>query len=95
MVEVEGRLQGKGYCFYVRDHGMGIPKEEQEKIIKPFYMVDKSRSRSKNGAGLGLALCEEILKLHGTRLKIDSESGKGTCMSFVLQAVGRSGERRR
>ena len=45
--------------------------------------------------GLGLALCEEILKLHGTRLKIDSESGKGTCMSFVLQAVGRSGERRR
>lgn len=95
VVEVEGRLQGKGYCFYVRDHGMGIPKEEQEKIIKPFYMVDKSRSRSKNGAGLGLALCEEILKLHGTRLKIDSESGKGTCMSFVLQAVGRSGERRR
>ena len=47
-------------------------------------MVDKSRSRSRNGAGLGLALCTEILTLHGSRLEIDSEPGKGTCMSFVL-----------
>ena len=51
-------------------------------------MVDKSRSRSRNGAGLGLALCAEILSLHGSRLEIESETGKGSCFSFVLQDGG-------
>ena len=54
-------------------------------------MVDKSRSRSRNGAGLGLALCAEILTLHGSRLEIESEIGKGTCMSFVLRGEGSRG----
>lgn len=90
LMEVYGRLRNNGYLFQVRDHGMGIPKEEQDKITKAFYMVDKSRSRSRNGAGLGLALCSEILYLHGSRLEIESEPGKGTCMSFVLPV--RAGE---
>ena len=84
LIEVYGHLLEDGYRFEVKDHGVGIPKEEQNKITKAFYMVDKSRSRSRNGAGLGLALCAEILKLHGSQLEIDSEPGKGTCMSFVL-----------
>ena len=70
------------------DQGVGIPKEEQKNIIKAFYMVDKSRSRSKNGAGLGLALCTQILLLHGSRLEIDSTPGKGSCISFVLPDRG-------
>ena len=53
-----------------------------------FYMVDKSRSRSKNGAGLGLALCTEILKLHNTELLIDSKLGEGSCFGFLLQYEG-------
>ena len=84
VIEVKGIRLKTGYQFSVKDFGVGIPKEEQEKITKAFYMVDKSRSRSRNGAGLGLALCTEILTLHGSRLEIDSEPGKGTCMSFVL-----------
>ena len=83
-IEIYGRIEKDGYCFAVRDYGIGIPKEEQDKITEAFYMVDKSRSRSKNGAGLGLALCSEILNLHGSRLEIQSEPGQGTCMSFVL-----------
>ena len=47
-------------------------------------MVDKSRSRSKNGAGLGLALCTEILRIHNSSLNIVSTPGEGTSMSFVL-----------
>ena len=47
-------------------------------------MVDKSRSRSCNGAGLGLALCTEILKLHDSGLQIESTLGKGTSISFVI-----------
>ena len=81
---IGGQRQGEGYRFFVEDHGIGIPREEQDKIIKAFYMVDKSRSRSRNGAGLGLALCAEILALHDSRLEIRSELGEGTQMSFWL-----------
>lgn len=85
VIEVTGHGKKSGYQFMVRDHGVGIPEEEQRKITKAFYMVDKSRARSKNGAGLGLALCAEILSLHRSRLEIESEPGKGTCISFVLE----------
>lgn len=84
VVEIAGNRTGHGYRFLVKDQGVGIPKEEQHKVTQAFYMVDKSRARSKNGAGLGLALCEEILKLHGSMLEIESEPGTGTCMSFAL-----------
>ena len=87
-IEVTGARLENGYRFSVKDQGVGIPKEEQKNIIKAFYMVDKSRSRSKNGAGLGLALCTQILLLHGSRLEIDSTPGKGSCISFVLPDRG-------
>ncbi len=83
-IKVRGILKENGYRFAVRDYGIGIPEEEQNKITKAFYMVDKSRARSKNGAGLGLALCAEILQLHNSSLEIESSPGKGSCISFVL-----------
>lgn len=83
-IEVTGERAENGYRFAVKDYGVGIPKEEQRKITKAFYMVDKSRARSKNGAGLGLALCVEILRLHNSELEIVSEPGEGSCISFVL-----------
>ncbi len=84
LVEVEGSREEAGYRFSVRDYGVGIPAEEQHKVTRAFYMVDKSRARSKNGAGLGLALCAEILKLHGSVLEIESEAGRGSRIGFVL-----------
>lgn len=84
-IEVTGRKEEEGYRFLVQDHGVGIAAEEVKKITKAFYMVDKSRSRSKNGAGLGLALCAEILSLHESRLEIDSKPGEGTTMSFLIR----------
>ena len=83
-IEVNGYALQKGYRFAVRDYGIGIPEEEKHKITQAFYMVDKSRARSRNGAGLGLALCTEILKIHNSELEIESETGKGSCFSFVL-----------
>ena len=80
----EHKKAENGYCFEVRDYGVGIPKDEIKKITEAFYMVDKSRSRSKNGAGLGLALCVEILRLHHSKLQIESTLGEGTTISFVL-----------
>lgn len=83
-IEVGGYRLEEGYRFEIKDYGVGIPEEEQKNVIKAFYMVDKSRARSKNGAGLGLALCVEILRLHGSVLKIESRAGEGTRMSFIL-----------
>lgn len=68
---------GEGF-LEVQDFGKGIPIEEQEKILEPFYMVDKSRSRKGGGAGLGLALTALIAKRHHITLSIDSEEGNGT-----------------
>ncbi len=78
-------LQAEGNEIRVRDYGRGIPREEQDKILEPFYMIDKSRSRKHGGAGLGLALTATILELHHASLRIDSEPGSGTCM--ILQFV--------
>ena len=84
-IEVNGYLLENGYRFSVKDYGIGIPEKELHKITKAFYMVDKSRARSKNGAGLGLALCVEILKIHHSKLEIESSAGEGSCFSFVLR----------
>lgn len=78
-------LKAYGNCIEVQDFGRGIPAGEQERILEPFYMVDKSRSRKSGGAGLGLALTALIAKRHNIALKIDSEPGKGTRM--ILQFV--------
>ena len=74
-IKIQGNKLEEGYRFQIEDEGIGIPVEEQHKITKAFYMVDKSRARSKNGAGLGLALCDEILKIHHSELTIQSEQG--------------------
>ena len=87
-VEITGRHMENGYYFQVRDEGIGIPKEELHKITEAFYMVDKSRSRAHNGAGLGLALCTAILELHHSSLKIESTQGFGSCMSFLIPDEG-------
>ena len=87
-VEITGRHMENGYYFQVRDEGIGIPEEELHKITEAFYMVDKSRSRAHNGAGLGLALCTAILELHHSSLKIESTQGFGSCMSFLIPDEG-------
>ena len=69
----------------VQDFGQGISAEEQEKIMEPFYMVDKSRSRKSGGAGLGLALTAMIAKQHNISIQIDSKEGNGT--RIILQFV--------
>lgn len=90
VIELFGKVEDGGYALYVRDHGSGMKKEELSKITEPFYMIDKSRSRAQNGAGLGLALCQRIAELHGTKLEYDSELGKGTTVRIVVKGGVRS-----
>ena len=74
-------------CIYVRDEGRGMTEDEASKVIEPFYRVDKSRSRKEGGMGLGLAICNEIVKLHEGKLKFESEFGKGTTVKIIFQNI--------
>ena len=77
--------EGGGYLIQVSDTGRGIPAEELSRITEPFYMVDKSRARAQGGAGLGLALCRDIVELHGGTLDFESVPGQGTTASIHLR----------
>jgi len=68
----------------IMDTGIGIPKEEQEKIFKRFYRMDKSRSRETGGVGLGLSIAEWIVHAHHGRIEIDSELNKGSTFTVYL-----------
>ena len=62
----------------VQDNGQGIPEDSLGHLTEAFYRVDKSRSRAQGGSGLGLALCENIVRLHGGELRFQSMPGQGT-----------------
>ena len=73
-----------GCQFQVVDNGRGMEPGELSRITEAFYRVDKARSRSQGGAGLGLALCKQIVELHGGSLHYDSAPGKGTRVTVTL-----------
>ena len=70
---------GKGeYEFVVKDTGIGISEENQERIFERFYRVDKSRSKETGGTGLGLAIVKHIVLSHGAGIQVKSKEGTGT-----------------
>ena len=85
-ISIKGQCQAHGqYQITVTDDGNGIPEEELGKITEAFYMVDKSRARREGGAGLGMAICERIVKLHGAAWKIESTLGEGTVVTLFFR----------
>ena len=83
-IYLQGFCRSDGYMVMLRDEGKGMPAGEIEKITQAFYMVDKSRSRKEGGAGLGMTLCQEIIRLHHARWTIESEEGKGTTITMYF-----------
>lgn len=81
---LEGKQEGDMVRISVTDFGIGMSEDQLKRVIEPFYMVDKSRSRRQGGAGLGLSLCSEIAKRHQTSLRIVSEPGEGTAVWLEL-----------
>lgn len=67
----------------IQDNGRGIPKEDLDKIKEAFYMVDKSRARKEGGAGLGLSICTQIMKLHDGDIFFESNLDEGTRVLLV------------
>ncbi|MCK5332906.1 MAG: HAMP domain-containing protein [Candidatus Aenigmarchaeota archaeon] len=74
----------KGLRFVIKDTGLGITKENQDKIFSRFYQVDSSYTRSAGGVGLGLSLCKEFVELLGGKIWCVSTSGKGSEFQFTL-----------
>lgn len=68
----------------VSDQGCGIPEDKIQEVFKPFYRVDKSRSRKTGGAGLGLSISKSIADLHHAELEITSTLGKGTNIKIIF-----------
>ena len=71
----------------VKDTGIGIPKEYQERIFERFYRVDKSRSKSTGGTGLGLAIVKHITAVHHAAISLSSEVGKGTDITITFKSI--------
>jgi len=73
--------------FSVKDSGIGIPKADQERIFERFYRVDKARSRSLGGTGIGLSIVRNIIKQHGSNIQVKSREGVGSEFFFYLKAA--------
>lgn len=83
-VDVSVKTLDDKVVLRVRDTGIGIPKEHQERIFERFYRVDKSRSKSTGGTGLGLAIVKHIVARNNAKLDMESEPGKGTDISVTF-----------
>ena len=86
VIEVQWSLQGERPRFSVKDNGDGIAAEHINRLTERFYRVDRARSRTTGGSGLGLSIVKHVLSHHNSRLVIKSEVGKGSEFSCLFSA---------
>jgi signal transduction histidine kinase len=75
--------EDSGLVIEVKDNGIGIAKDQQDKLFKPYSRLHSDR-QSHPGLGLGLALAKQVVELHGGKIWVDSDTGKGSTFSFSL-----------
>jgi signal transduction histidine kinase/DNA-binding response OmpR family regulator len=89
-IDINASFEGErdGICtikIEVTDSGIGISREQQEKLFKPFQQAESSTSRKFGGTGLGLTISRSIVEMMGGRIWVESELGKGTTFVFTIQ----------
>lgn len=84
-VNIRAYVKDEQVLVEVEDNGIGIPAEEQERIFERFYRVDKARSRSLGGTGIGLSIVKHIIQNHHSEIKVESKVGQGSLFRFCLE----------
>jgi signal transduction histidine kinase len=84
IIEIGTQDNSENMTFFVRDNGVGISEEQQKHIFKKFYQVDTSSKRKKEGSGLGLSICQGIVRTLGGRMWVKSTINQGTTFFFDL-----------
>ena len=83
-IEIGAKAQGTDILFYVKDNGIGIPKDKQENLFKKFYQIDTSPRRKHRGSGLGLSICKGIVEGLGGKIWLESAVNVGTIVNFTI-----------
>ncbi|QTL97746.1 HAMP domain-containing protein [Iocasia frigidifontis] len=83
-IYISAKVQNNQIKIVIKDTGIGISKEDQAYIFDRFYRADKSRSRASGGSGLGLSICQWIVKIHHGSIKIESEVNQGSTFTIFL-----------
>lgn len=83
-VECKVLPDGKRFIISVADNGIGIEKENRDKIFKPFFQVLDNINESKGGTGLGLSIVKSVVDAHGGVIELESTVGKGSCFTVIL-----------
>ncbi|WP_395645301.1 PAS domain-containing sensor histidine kinase [Terricaulis sp.] len=86
-IMVHGRANAAGLTLRVIDTGCGIPPEHLPRLAQPFQQVEQELARNHSGTGLGLALTKSLAEMHGGKLSIQSEVGRGTIVTITLPRV--------
>ena len=91
-VQVTVSQEGGEAAVTVRDTGIGIPAEQQDRVFERFYRVDKSHSKASGGTGLGLSIVKHAVQYHHGAIRLQSEEGKGTEIRVTFPAAQAGGE---
>ena len=71
-------------ALQVRDTGVGIPEDQRERVFERFHRIEGARARTYEGTGIGLALAQELVKLHGGSVRVDSALGRGSTFTVTI-----------
>ena len=83
-VEITTKKTIGDLIIFIDDDGPGIPQEEYEKVMKPFYRIDKSRGQNKSGVGLGLSIANDIVRSHGGNILLEKSPLNGLRVKITL-----------